>query len=62
MADQTRLDRLNQGMDKLDTRSKQYIERLTSRLLHGLPGPTGPPQTDKTLGKPASSAQKPRIL
>ena len=34
MSDQTRIDRLNQGLDKLNAGGKQYIERLTSRLLH----------------------------
>ncbi|GHV96399.1 hypothetical protein AGMMS50293_27190 [Spirochaetia bacterium] len=35
MADQTRLDRLNQGLAKLNIEEKQYIARLTSRLLQG---------------------------
>ncbi|MHC6204664.1 hypothetical protein ACYULU_15905 [Breznakiellaceae bacterium SP9] len=41
MADQARLDRLNQGLDKLNTEGKQYIERLTSRLLHSSQDPAG---------------------
>ena len=35
MTDQTRLDRLNQGLDKLNIGGKLYIEHLTSRLLQG---------------------------
>jgi hypothetical protein len=51
MADQTRLDRLHQGLGRLDAGGKLYIERLTSRLLqHNTPDHSSGPENRQFCG------------
>ena len=63
MKSETRLDRLNQGLDRLDTGGKLYIERLTSRLFrdNASDRPIGPEKIAKTAIKTAGVSDN-RIL